>query len=466
MQQHNTSHTSSTPRPWLANESLNPSGGRERSPVHKQAERGAESFLGLPEGIKRFEILAVLRRVGLEDGWTRGLISHYELLLTYTRESDWAPGGRPVVWLSVEKAAQQLGISPRQVRRNERRMMELGALAFRDSPNHRRFGRRDGEGRIVEAYGLDLSPAAALLPRLARLEQTLVRNRAEWRRLKREIGTARKGIRAAIEWALEHQRVSDEIAETLWQGLQGFAERIRAETPLDGLRQRLAELRAFDARLWRLIGEDRPVDPPGDNSPNDDNDLPANMSATGDRYVRPGGHPCPPPLDDNTNLVPDQGIPVSGGEAAAGPARDEGGAAVAAHRHPPGRGGEEGGRHGDVPRPRVSWDNLLAILPPGLRHRLPLDEHPSWSSLIDAAGEHAAELGISPHAWGEACRAMGREGAAMAVIVVAAKHHRGEVRRPGGYLRALTARAGTGELHLARSVYGLLNTTTGKEQNR
>ena len=43
--------------------------------------------------------------------------------------------------------------------------------------------------------------------------------------------------------------------------------------------------------------------------------------------------------------------------------------------------------------------------------------------------------------------------AATAVAVIAAKSE--QIHSAGGYLRAMTERARQGELHLARSVYGL-----------
>ena len=140
-----TSTTSTSTLPWHGNASTNPTGGRELSPAH--------------------------RRVGAAFGWTRPLIAHLELLIGYTREADWAPGGRPVIWLSVQATAIELGIKGRQVRRNELQMMKLRALAFRDSSNHRRHGWRDPDGNVVEAFSVDLSPVAALLPRLVVAEK-------------------------------------------------------------------------------------------------------------------------------------------------------------------------------------------------------------------------------------------------------------------------------------------------------
>jgi hypothetical protein len=40
---------------------------------------------------------------------------------------------------------------------------------MRDSPNGKRYGKRDPKGRIVEAYGFDLSPIAARYTEFVRL---------------------------------------------------------------------------------------------------------------------------------------------------------------------------------------------------------------------------------------------------------------------------------------------------------
>ena len=104
---------------------------------------------------------------------------------------------------------------------------------------------------------------------------------------------------------------------------------------------------------------------------------------------------------------------------------------------------------------RISFNALIGLVPPAMRAWLPA-RHISWDDLVDAAAAHAAKLGISQDAWGEACQTLGRQVAAIALIVIAVKHDRALIAQPGGYLRAMTGRAATGELHLTRSVYGLL----------
>jgi Replication protein C C-terminal region len=75
---------------------------------------------------------------------------------------------------------------------------------------------------------------------------------------------------------------------------------------------------------------------------------------------------------------------------------------------------------------------------------------PSWADLVEAANGLRQQLGISRPAWIDACQAMGRYQATMAIAVIAAKVE--TIRSPGGYLRAMISRAQTGELHLSNSL--------------
>ena len=90
-----TSTPSTSTLPWHGNASTNPTGGRELSPAHRRAVALADDFAGLPDGVGRYEVIKLLRRVGAELRWTHLLIAHLELLIGYTREADWAPGDAP-----------------------------------------------------------------------------------------------------------------------------------------------------------------------------------------------------------------------------------------------------------------------------------------------------------------------------------------------------------------------------------
>lgn len=62
---------------------------------------------------------------------------------------------------------------------------------------------------------------------------------------------------------------------------------------------------------------------------------------------------------------------------------------------------------------------------------------------------------MSKPLWGEACLALGRAEAAIAVAIVSAKpvgHFR---TSPGEYLHAMVAKAKCGQLNLAQTIWGL-----------
>ncbi|WP_323130384.1 replication initiation protein RepC, partial [Sinorhizobium medicae] len=79
----------------------------------------------------------------------------------------------------------------------------------------------------------------------------------------------------------------------------------------------------------------------------------------------------------------------------------------------------------------------------------------SWADLARAVPLMCRFAGISEDARARAVEQMGEQQAAVAVAVTLEKYDRQEVSSPGGYLRAMTDRARAGELHLARSVFGL-----------
>ncbi|WP_352787933.1 replication initiation protein RepC [Mesorhizobium sp. M0814] len=80
----------------------------------------------------------------------------------------------------------------------------------------------------------------------------------------------------------------------------------------------------------------------------------------------------------------------------------------------------------------------------------------TWAELARIVPQMCRIAGISDDARRRAVDQMGEQQAAVAVAVTLQKFDRQEVTSPGGYLRALTERAAAGELHLARSVFGLV----------
>ncbi|MBV8329039.1 MAG: hypothetical protein JOZ61_01075 [Verrucomicrobia bacterium] len=96
----------------------------------------------------------------------------------------------------------------------------------------------------------------------------------------------------------------------------------------------------------------------------------------------------------------------------------------------------------------------LVELAPRLACHIPLP-FPDWHDIVDAAGAGLRlELGSQP-LWGEACRILGRQRAAVTLAIVSTKPKGYFSRGAGGYFAAMVKRAKTGELNLDRSLWKL-----------
>jgi replication initiation protein RepC len=81
--------------------------------------------------------------------------------------------------------------------------------------------------------------------------------------------------------------------------------------------------------------------------------------------------------------------------------------------------------------------------------------NPAWPDIIDAADWLRHDLGVSKSLWGDACLAMGRELAAVALAIVSTKEAGHFQTSPGGYFHGMVTKAKAGELHLERTVWAL-----------
>ncbi len=102
---------------------------------------------------------------------------------------------------------------------------------------------------------------------------------------------------------------------------------------------------------------------------------------------------------------------------------------------------------------RIKPDELVRLAP-RLRPYLPTSS-PSWPDIVDAADWLRHDLNVSKPLWGDACLAMGREQAAIALAIVSAKPEGHFTASAGSYFHGMVKRAQAGQLNLARTVWGL-----------
>ena len=364
--------------------------------------------------------------------------------LKFTQPQDWEPGARPIVWPSAATQQEALGLSRAQVKALNRGLIEAGLISMKDSPNGKRYGRRDHKGRITEAYGFDLSPLATRYAEFLRLAAEAKTERAERAQLRRRATIARNGITQILETVAEYGFAGED-----WTTLRHDSDRLARTL------RRIETLEEMAFAVGRLERWQREARERLENRLAEAQSAAAESSYTGPKG--PEYQPHQYTYKTNDDLNPDTVLAHK--DCSPDPAR------AAADPDRAGGRNQDSARAGDNAAQmepvrtdsgtvmRLSIDELLILAP---RLRLYLNTpRPVWRDIVDAADWLRGELGISRPLWGEACVAMGRECAAVAVALVStrpAEHFR---TSPGGYFHGMVAKAKAGELNLVRTIWGL-----------
>jgi replication initiation protein RepC len=398
-----------------------PTGFRRMTPGLLKADRTAESFAGLPDGVESpGQLLAAFKAAAPRLGISPRLVHAVDWLFCFTQPQDWEEGARPIVWPSASMQQTSLGLSPSQVKEINRRLIELGLVTMKDSPNGKRYGHRDPKHRITEAYGFDLTPIAARHAEFVRLADEARAERRAMARLRRRATIARKAIIQILETAQEYRFDGDEW-QTLAHDTEALARALRAVERVDEMEAGVKSLERRQSvareRLEALLGtvETAPKEP--ENRPHIYNYKP-----TLD-------------LDKDTVIAANRCSGESGTTVSQSPA-------PAQPRRP-----DKGMVHGIGP-------DELVQLAPKLRRYLSRPD-PAWPEIVDAADWLRGELNISKSLWGDACLAMGRELAAVALAIVSTKEADHFKTSPGGYFHGMVAKHVAGELHLERTIWAL-----------
>jgi replication initiation protein RepC len=373
-----------------------PTGLRRLSVAMLAAAHTAERFTGTPDGAgPPGKVLAAFKAAAPYLGIAPRVVHAIDWLFKFTQPQDWEQGSRPLVWPSAAMQREALGLGPTQVKALNRVLIEAGLIVMKDSPNGKRYGRRNGQGRIVEAYGFDLAPLAARQAEFLALAAQGRAVRERMRLLRRRCTIARNGLRQILETVAEFglhdadwQRLEEE-GRGLARSLQKVERLEEMERGVVALEQRQCDARK---RLESLL--------PTVNCP---------QTEAGDCADSDPKGPENRPHIILTNQLPDpkkDTVKASKGCRAA-----EGSAA--SHPEPTERPREP--QEGLSPRPhrtdagtvmRVSTDELVRLAPK-LRAYLRTST-PTWPDIVDAADWLRHDLGVSKLLWSEACRAMGR----------------------------------------------------------
>jgi hypothetical protein len=344
----------------------------------------------------------ILERYGarLPNRWSRSLIAHIRLLVAHTQARDWIDG-TPIVYMSVAKTAERLGISPSQVSYNERQLVRLRAITHIDSGNYKRFARRCPDtGRMIEGRGVSLAPLGQQLHFLrqmaAAMEETDARRqraRADYTALRRHIRGVFDALAEGEPWQGRH--IDDDRLQDLTSRFEALLAgmRIGRRTDVEAIEDYVTRLTAFMADIApaELCGGDDGVNTlkPHDND--------AELKSRDEEFRRPAVNDCDAHRiqtdlhESNTSSAPASAAGSSSGR----PARQSGHGARPDDRQSSRGHAGNGPECGDAAAEasaggltdRISLDRFLDGLPADLRRRLPaqaglLNWRPSAEALI------------------------------------------------------------------------------------
>jgi replication initiation protein RepC len=376
-------------------------------------ERPEASVPGRP--VNKWELLRELSKAQAAFGVSERDLTVLQGLLSFFPDDALGGNAEMVVFPSNKAICERLnGMPCSTMRRHLARLVEAGLLQRRDSPNGKRYVRKHGEERV--AFGFDLSPLYCQSEEIARAAEAVREAEERVRRLREVVSLMRRDLAALAEFGDEMQP-----GLGIWDQL-----RDKAILTARALRRKLSieDLAAYRADLEALLDQARNIIDGSETEEMNTND------ARSERHHH----------NSNKESIDLEPALEKSGAAAGVPDvdRDELVADV----------DEQDTRH----LPKIPLHLVIAACPSlktfyqgEIRH---------WHQLFDAACHVRPAMGISASAWEEAQRFMGPE---QASIVVSAMLERFEdIRSPGGYLRALTAKAVAGEFSCGPMVMALI----------
>lgn len=123
------------------------------------AERLA--VIGQDLDISRKDALAAVERVADHLELNENDLHLLRIFAALTKPQDWRADSRPIAWPTNDQLLNVTGFTRAALNRHVTALIGAGLLSIKESASGERWGVRDSNGNIVEAYGFDLSPLAA-----------------------------------------------------------------------------------------------------------------------------------------------------------------------------------------------------------------------------------------------------------------------------------------------------------------
>lgn len=317
-------------------------------------------------------------------------------LLTFHPGDDLADGENLIVFPSNRSLSERAhGMAESTLRRHLAALVNAGLILRHDSPNGKRYARRDADGQLNRAFGFDLRPLLVRADEIAQAAQASREAEAELKALREACVLLARDCVKLLCFGREagFQASWDAIDDEL-----RLAQRVLRRRPSRELFETIkADLEALLETLNSVCSTEKTIGKAVENERHYQNSKAEPLESEQDSEKLEQAQPQQEtmPLFLILKACPDL-LDYSNGE---------------------------------------------------IRR---------WHDLVDTAGSVSGMMGISRSAWAQANDVMGPYSAAIALACMLQRAD--QIRSPGGYLRHLTEQAAQGTFSPARMVMALLNT--------
>ena len=371
-------------------------------------------------------------------------LSVLNALMSFYPKTELAAGDSMVVFPSnMQLSLRTHGMAETTLRRHLAALVDAGLLMRRDSPNGKRYVRRDREGEIGEAFGFSLAPLLARAGEIEQLAAAVTAERLLLLRLRERITLIRRDIVKLIETALEDGLAGDWMQFEAEYRVQILAlPRIATPEILNAV---LSALEVLRTEILKCMEEQiilhNTAGYPVQTERHKQNSKPESTSDLEPRFEpKQGGEveiqPKPVAVTD-TAAMGELGNP-----AGARKPFDHG---MADQSVRPLGAGPEPQKPYPLPLVLQACPEIVPFGPSGAIS--------GWRDLMTAAVVVRSMLAISPSAYENACAVLGPENAATVIACILERS--GHINSAGGYLRDLTRRAERGEFTLGPMLMAL-----------
>lgn len=385
--------------------------------------------------------------LGLSD---RALAVLNALLSFYPGNELSAAQGLVIFPSNAQLSIRAHGIAAATLRRHLAALVEAGLLVRKDSPNGKRYARRDGEGEIGQAYGFSIAPLIARAAEIQSLAAQVTADRELFRASREQLSLCRRDIAKLIETALE-EGVSGDWT-TVYERFRTLVLQIpRSPTindlmpilkDMEMLRQEVVNLLEIRLNAENMRGNESHAERHIQNSkPESIYNLEPISNSQQIRASSPSQMLVAVPANSPDEI---QNLAVVSKACA-----DE---KVEAMADKPSNSNGHGLKSFPLSFVLQACPEIVAYGPGG--------NVGSWRDLMAAAIVVHTMLQVSPSAYRHACGIMGPENAA---TVMACVLQRAEIiTSAGGYLRDLTRRTERGEFAIGPMLMALARAKSGK----